>query len=79
MKTTPASLFHPDAPNDVAPVGYNSAQALAGLSRATGGLLRHLPGRVGSMLSMTDVIRRNLELARSERSRGTNQGGRSSE
>jgi O-succinylbenzoate synthase len=26
-----ASLFHPDAPNDVAPAGYNASEAVAGL------------------------------------------------
>ena len=26
-----ASLFHPDAPNDVAPAGYNAAEPVAGL------------------------------------------------
>jgi hypothetical protein len=26
-----ASLFHPDAPNDVAPAGYNATEPVAGL------------------------------------------------
>ena len=37
-----------------------AAQGAAVLSRATGGMLRFLPGRVGSALSMTGVIGRNL-------------------